>query len=77
VARGSIPILRVGRNLLVTVQTELHDAVAEAFQEDLLGSRRTGDQPAEAHEYVNHGCPSCPPGGARMIKNRTGEEPTT
>lgn len=35
-ARGSIPILRVGRNLLVTVQTELHDAVAEAFQEDLL-----------------------------------------
>ena len=35
-ARGSIPILRVGRNLLVTVQIELHDAVAEAFQEDLL-----------------------------------------
>ena len=35
-ARGSIPILRVGRNLLVTVQTELHDAVADAFQEDLL-----------------------------------------
>jgi rsbT antagonist protein RsbS len=35
-ARGSIPILRVGPNLLVTVQTELHDAVAEAFQEDLL-----------------------------------------
>jgi rsbT antagonist protein RsbS len=35
-ARGSIPILRVGKNLLVTVQTELHDAVAEAFQEDLL-----------------------------------------
>jgi len=35
-ARDSIPILRVGSNLLVTVQTELHDAVAEAFQEDLL-----------------------------------------
>jgi rsbT antagonist protein RsbS len=35
-ARGSIPILRVGDNLLVTVQTDLHDAVAEAFQEDLL-----------------------------------------
>jgi rsbT antagonist protein RsbS len=34
--RGSIPILRVGDNLLVTVQTDLHDAVAEAFQEDLL-----------------------------------------
>jgi rsbT antagonist protein RsbS len=35
-ARGTIPILRVGDNLLVTVQTDLHDAVAEAFQEDLL-----------------------------------------
>jgi rsbT antagonist protein RsbS len=34
--RGSIPILRVADNLLVTVQTDLHDAVAEAFQEDLL-----------------------------------------
>ena len=42
-ARGSIPILRVGDNLLVTVQTELHDAVAEAFQEDLLLTiERTG-----------------------------------
>jgi rsbT antagonist protein RsbS len=42
-ARGSIPILRVGDNLLVTVQTELHDAVAEAFQEDLLATiERTG-----------------------------------
>jgi rsbT antagonist protein RsbS len=35
-ARGSIPILRVANNLLVTVQTDLHDAVAELFQEDLL-----------------------------------------
>jgi rsbT antagonist protein RsbS len=35
-ARGTIPILRVADNLLVTVQTELHDAVADAFQEDLL-----------------------------------------
>lgn len=34
--RVSIPILRVGDNLLVTVQTELHDEVAEAFQEDIL-----------------------------------------
>jgi rsbT antagonist protein RsbS len=34
--RGSIPILRVGSTLLVSVQIELHDAVAEAFQEDLL-----------------------------------------
>jgi len=33
---GSIPILRVGDNLLVTVQIDLHDAVADAFQEDLL-----------------------------------------
>jgi rsbT antagonist protein RsbS len=41
--RGSIPILRVADNLLVTVQTELHDAVAEAFQEDLLATiERTG-----------------------------------
>jgi rsbT antagonist protein RsbS len=31
-----IPILRVGDNLLVTVQTDLHDAVAEQFQDDLL-----------------------------------------
>ena len=41
--RGSIPILRVGDNLLVTVQTDLHDAVAEAFQEDLLATiEKTG-----------------------------------
>ncbi len=37
-ASGMIPILRVGANLLVTVQTELHDQVAGAFQEDLLTS---------------------------------------
>lgn len=35
-SRGSIPVLRVGSTLLVTIQTDLHDAVAEAFQEDLL-----------------------------------------
>jgi rsbT antagonist protein RsbS len=34
--RGSIPILKVASTLLVTLQTDLHDAVAEAFQEDLL-----------------------------------------
>jgi rsbT antagonist protein RsbS len=34
--RDSIPILRVGSVLLVSVQTELHDALAEAFQEDVL-----------------------------------------
>jgi len=37
-ARGTIPILRVGNTLLVSVQTELHDAVAGAFQEDLLSA---------------------------------------
>lgn len=35
-ARGTIPILRVGPNLLATVHVELRDAVAEAFQEDIL-----------------------------------------
>ncbi len=40
---GPIPILRVADNLLVTVQTDLHDAVADAFQEDLLLTiERTG-----------------------------------
>ncbi len=39
----SIPILRVGETLLVSVQSDLHDAVAEAFQNDLLESiERTG-----------------------------------
>lgn len=36
--RGSIPILKVASTLLVTLQTDLHDAVAEAFQEDLLSA---------------------------------------
>jgi rsbT antagonist protein RsbS len=35
-ARGSIPILRVGQTLLATVHIELRDHVAEAFQEDIL-----------------------------------------
>jgi rsbT antagonist protein RsbS len=35
-ARGSIPILRIGSTLLVSIQTDLHDAMAEAFQEDVL-----------------------------------------
>jgi rsbT antagonist protein RsbS len=34
--RGSIPILRIGPTLLATVHIELRDAVAEAFQEDVL-----------------------------------------
>jgi rsbT antagonist protein RsbS len=33
---GPIPILRIGSILLVTVQVELRDAVAEAFQADVL-----------------------------------------
>lgn len=44
-AKGSIPILRVGPNLLATVHVDLHDDVAEAFQEDILGElekRRAG-----------------------------------
>jgi rsbT antagonist protein RsbS len=35
-SRGTIPILRVGSTLVVSVQSDLHDAIAEAFQEDLL-----------------------------------------
>lgn len=43
--RGAIPILRVGKTLLATVHVELHDDVAEAFQEDVLSSiERTGAQ---------------------------------
>jgi rsbT antagonist protein RsbS len=36
--RGEIPILRIGSTLLATVHIELRDAVAEAFQMDVLGS---------------------------------------
>ncbi len=40
---GQIPILRIGSTLLATVHIELRDAVAEAFQEDVLTSiERTG-----------------------------------
>ncbi len=35
-SRNNIPIMRVGTTLLVSVQSDLHDAIAEAFQEDLL-----------------------------------------
>jgi rsbT antagonist protein RsbS len=34
--RGQIPILRVGSNLLTTIHIDLHDTIAEAFQEDVL-----------------------------------------
>jgi rsbT antagonist protein RsbS len=40
--RGNIPILRIGPTLLVTVHTELRDAVAEAFQEDVLRAIERG-----------------------------------
>lgn len=35
-SRGTIPILRIGPTLLVSIQVDLHDAVAEQFQENLL-----------------------------------------
>ena len=34
--RESIPLVRIGDTLLATVHVELHDAVAEAFQTDVL-----------------------------------------
>ena len=39
---GSIPILRIGSTLLVSIQTDLHDAMAEAFQEDVLKAIEKG-----------------------------------
>jgi rsbT antagonist protein RsbS len=33
---GEIPILQIGPLLLVTIQTELHDRLAEQLQEDIL-----------------------------------------
>jgi rsbT antagonist protein RsbS len=36
--RGEIPILRIGTTLLATVHIELRDAVAEAFQIDVLAA---------------------------------------
>jgi rsbT antagonist protein RsbS len=39
---GAIPILRIGRTLLATVQTELRDNVANAFQQDALHALEKG-----------------------------------
>jgi rsbT antagonist protein RsbS len=36
--RGAIPILRIGQTLLATIQNELRDNVANAFQEDVLAA---------------------------------------
>jgi rsbT antagonist protein RsbS len=41
-AGGPIPIVRVRGYLLATVQMELHDAVAEAFQTEVLGELERG-----------------------------------
>jgi rsbT antagonist protein RsbS len=35
---GQIPILRIGTTLLVSIQLELRDAVADAFQADVLSA---------------------------------------
>jgi rsbT antagonist protein RsbS len=36
--KGSIPILRLGRTLLTTIQGELRDKVAQDFQDDVLSA---------------------------------------
>jgi len=33
---GSIPILKIGKILLATIQVDLHDTVVDAFQNDVL-----------------------------------------
>lgn len=35
-ADGSIPVLRIGSTLLASIQVELRDTIADAFQEDIL-----------------------------------------
>jgi rsbT antagonist protein RsbS len=34
--KGNIPLLKIGENLLASIQVELRDTVAQAFQEDVL-----------------------------------------
>jgi rsbT antagonist protein RsbS len=36
VASGPIPILKIGSTLLATIQIDLHDAVVDSFQNDVL-----------------------------------------
>jgi len=33
---GTIPVLRIGSTLLASIQVELRDTIADAFQEDIL-----------------------------------------
>src|SRR5215831_15069793 len=33
---GAIPILKLGKTLLATIQVDLHDTVVDAFQNDVL-----------------------------------------
>ena len=35
-AHGIIPVLRIGSTLLASIQVELRDTIADAFQEDIL-----------------------------------------
>jgi rsbT antagonist protein RsbS len=40
---GSIPVLQIGSTLLASIQVELRDTIADAFQEDILDTiARTG-----------------------------------
>jgi rsbT antagonist protein RsbS len=42
-AHGSIPVLQIGSTLLASIQVELRDTIADAFQEDILDTiARTG-----------------------------------
>jgi rsbT antagonist protein RsbS len=41
--KGQIPVLRLGSNLLVSIQQELTDSVAESLQQDVLSAiEKTG-----------------------------------
>jgi rsbT antagonist protein RsbS len=40
---GSIPLLRIGRTLLASIQVELRDKVAHAFQEGVLEALEKGE----------------------------------